>query len=93
MQLPEVTEAPHFHYGAWRERGKIFVTLPPGDKFMHLFAGEAARDRALAPAPEACKRLIRGGRLVGLLPRSEHPPSCSARWCTAPGPKRRPSLW
>lgn len=66
MQRPEVTEAPHFHYGSWRVRGKIFVTLPPGDETLHLFVGEAVRDWALALAPEACERLYWGSKVLGL---------------------------
>ena len=35
LALPEVTEEPHHHMSSFRVRGKIFVTLPPGDEFVH----------------------------------------------------------
>ena len=66
LKLPEVTEAPHFHYGSWRVRGKIFATLPPGDETLHLFVGEAVREWVLALAPEACERLLWGKKVLGL---------------------------
>jgi hypothetical protein len=31
LELPEVTEEPHFHLVSFRVHGKIFATLPPDD--------------------------------------------------------------
>ena len=46
MAMEAVTEAPHHHYSSFRVRGKIFVTLPPGDEFIHVFVGDEDREPA-----------------------------------------------
>ena len=52
LSFPETTEAPHHNYGSFRVRGKIFVTIPPGDELIHVFLPEDLRDLALALDPE-----------------------------------------
>ena len=66
MTLPEVTEQPHFQFGSWRVRGRIFATLPPGDAHIHLFVAEPAREQSLAMFPEFIEKLLWGGKVVGL---------------------------
>ena len=66
LSLPEVTEAPHFDYASFRVRGKIFLTVPPGDEFLHVFVSEALREPALAMYPEFLEKLTWGKRVVGL---------------------------
>lgn len=66
LALPEVTEEPHHHFSSFRVAKKIFVTLPPGDEFVHLFVGEEDRQRALALEPDACEALHWGKKVVGL---------------------------
>lgn len=66
MALPEVTQAPHHHYGSFRVRGRIFVTFPPGDEHLHVFVGEEARERALELHPEFVEKLFWGGKVVGV---------------------------
>jgi hypothetical protein len=46
MALPEVTQAPHHHFGSWRVRGKIFVTVPPGGMHLHVFIPDVTRPHA-----------------------------------------------
>jgi hypothetical protein len=66
LSLPEVTEEPHFQYSSFRVRGKIFVTVPPDEKHIHLFVGEAQREPALAMYPKFLEKLTWGAKVVGL---------------------------
>ncbi len=66
LALPEVTEEPHHHFGSFRVRGKIFLTVPPGGELLHIFVPEQERERALAMDPEFLEPLLWGGKVVGL---------------------------
>lgn len=66
LALPEVTEAPHHHYGSFRVRGKIFATFPPGDEFLHLFVGEPERERVLELHEVFVEKLFWGGKVAGI---------------------------
>ena len=66
LALPEVTEAPHFNFSSFRVRGKIFVTVPPEQDYIHVFVAEQERELALALAPEFLEKLLWGGKVVGL---------------------------
>lgn len=66
MSLPEVSEEPHHNFGSFRVRGKIFVTLPPGDEFIHVFAPEQAREQALATHGAFVEKLLWGAKVLGL---------------------------
>jgi hypothetical protein len=66
MALPEVTEQPHHQSGSFRVRGKIFVTMPPGDEYIHVFVTEEDRERSLALYPEFVEKLFWGGKVAGL---------------------------
>jgi hypothetical protein len=52
LALPDTTEEPHHTYGSFRVRGRIFVTIPPGDELIHVFLPDEQRDLALALDPE-----------------------------------------
>lgn len=66
MALEAVTEEPHHDFSSFRVRGKIFVTIPPDEKFLHVFLGESDRELALALYPEFMEKLLWGGRVIGL---------------------------
>jgi hypothetical protein len=66
LTLPEVTEAPHHHFGSFRVGGKIFATVPPGDEIIHVFVAEPDREVALALYPEFVEKLWWGAKVVGL---------------------------
>jgi hypothetical protein len=66
LALEAVTEEPHHNYWSFRVRGKIFVTVPPDEQFVHVFVGEDDRERALAMYPEFLEKLLWGGKVVGL---------------------------
>ena len=66
LSLPEVTEEPHFQFSSFRVRGKIFVTVPPDGKHIHVFVGDQQREPALAMHPEYLSKLTWGGKVVGL---------------------------
>jgi YjbR len=66
MALEAVTEEPHHNYSSFRVRGKIFVTIPPGEELIHVFVGEQDREPALAMYPEFIEKLLWGAKVVGL---------------------------
>lgn len=66
LSWPEVTEEPHHHFGSFRVRGKIFVTMPPGDEYLHIFLPDVEREQALAMYPAFTEKLLWGGKVVGL---------------------------
>ena len=47
-------------------RGKIFVTVPPGQDHVHVFVAEEQRELALAVYPGFVEKLLWGGKVVGL---------------------------
>ncbi len=66
LALEAVSAAPHHNYASFRARGKIFVTVPPGEEYIHVFVGEVDREPALAMYPEFIEKLSWGGKVVGL---------------------------
>ena len=76
LSLMEATEEPHFEYASFRVGGKIFVTVPPGARHIHVFVAEAERERALALYPTFIEKLVWGGKIRGVRVRlSEASPS------------------
>ena len=66
MALPEVTEEPHHESTSFRVRGKIFVTAPPKDDYIHIFVNETAREQAIALYPSFVEKLFWGGKVWGI---------------------------
>ena len=66
LSLPEVTESPHHHFSSFRVAGKIFITVPPGAEYIHVFVVEEQRELALLLAPELIEKLLWGEKAVGL---------------------------
>lgn len=66
MSLPEVTEEPHFRYSSFRVRGKMLVTVPPGETHIHVFVDEALREPALALYSDYIEKLFWAGKVRGL---------------------------
>jgi len=66
LSLEATTEEPHHQYSSFRVRGKIFVTIPPDGKSLHIFVGEEVREQALAMHPEFLEKLFWGGKAQGL---------------------------
>jgi hypothetical protein len=66
MSLPEVTEEPHHDYGSFRVRGKIFVTMPPGEEIIHVFIPEQVREQALVVHSSFVEKLLWGGAVKGV---------------------------
>ncbi len=66
LSLPEVTEEPHHQFSSFRVRGKIFVTVPPEQEYIHLFVPEAQRELALAVYSDFVEKLLWGSKVAGL---------------------------
>lgn len=66
LSLPGVTEEPHFHFSSFRVSGKIFATIPPDERHVHVFVADPERERMTAMAPEAYEKLWWGKKVMGL---------------------------
>ena len=66
LSLPEANEEPHHQYNSFRVRGKIFVTVPPGNEHLHVFVDEQRRQLAISMFPEAYEELWWGKKAVGI---------------------------
>jgi hypothetical protein len=66
LSLPGASEEPHFDMSSFRVKGKIFATVPPGEKFLHLFVDEAEAETYVAEDPAAFAPLLWGQRTRGL---------------------------
>jgi hypothetical protein len=66
LSLEAVTEEPHHNYSSFRARGKIFVTVPPDEEFIHVFVGEEDREPAVLMYPDFIEKLFWGNKVLGL---------------------------
>lgn len=66
LSLPGVTEEPHFDMTSFRVRGKIFVTVPPGQTRLHVFVDPLEVGGYVAQDPAAFEPLRWGERIRGL---------------------------
>lgn len=66
LSLPGVSEEPHFEKVSFRIRGKIFATLPPDGKHIHIFVEEHEARSVVMQAASVCQELWWGNRLVGV---------------------------
>ena len=64
LSLPETTEEPHFDKSSFRVKGKIFCTVPPGGKTLHLYAGADEVRALVAEDPDMFEVIIWGKREV-----------------------------
>ena len=66
LSLPEATEEPHFDFASFRVKGKIFATVPPEEKYLHVFVEGAVLDVLPAAQPKAYEKLFWGKRVAYL---------------------------
>ena len=66
LSLPEVTEEPHFDYASFRVKGKIFATVPPEEKFLHVFVDGEELELMPTVRPNAYEKLFWGKRVAYL---------------------------
>lgn len=66
LALPDTTEEPHHNFGSFRVRGKIFVTVPPGDELLHIFLPDNERELALSLDPEFLEPVVWGSKVLGV---------------------------
>lgn len=66
LALPDTTEEPHHNFGSFRVRGKIFVTIPPGEQLLHIFLPAEQREQALAMDPEFLEPVHWGSKVLGV---------------------------
>lgn len=66
LALPEASEEPHFDKWSFRVRGKIFATVPPDGKHLHVFVGDDLTAAMVALRPSAFEELWWGKNPVGV---------------------------
>jgi hypothetical protein len=66
LQLPEVTEEPHFDMTSWRVAKKLFATAPPAGDRLHIFVDEDEVRASVAEDAVVFEELWWGKRLSGL---------------------------
>ena len=66
LSLPDTTEAPHHDFSSFRVKGRIFVSVPPGDEFIHVFLADDDRELALAMYPGWAEKLMWGAKALGV---------------------------
>ena len=66
LSLPEAVELDHHGRPSFRVNGKIFVTVPPGEAYLHVFVGEAETEASVAEDPAAFAPLLWGTKQRGL---------------------------
>jgi hypothetical protein len=64
LSLPETTEEPHFEKSSFRVRGKIFCTVPEGQRHLHLQVDPAERRALIEGNPAAYEEVVWGARVV-----------------------------
>ena len=66
LSLPDATEEPHFHFASFRISGRIFATMPPSNRLLHVFVPETEREVAITVYPDICESLQWGKSTVGV---------------------------
>jgi hypothetical protein len=66
MSLPEAYEQAHFEKSSFRIGGKIFATVPPGGRHLHVFVDEHEARACVADDPSAFQELRWGRKLAGV---------------------------
>lgn len=66
LSLPLATEEPHFEMRSFRVKGRIFATVPPGHRFLHVFVAPERVPAVVASHPEALHPLHWGAKVAGV---------------------------
>jgi hypothetical protein len=64
--LPGSHEQAHFEKSSFRVGGKIFATVPPGGRHLHVFVDEHEARASVADDPSAFEELMWGKKLAGV---------------------------
>jgi hypothetical protein len=64
LSLPETNEEPHFDMSSFRVKGKIFTTVPPTGRHLHVFAGAPEILALVEEDPDAFEVIVWGTRDV-----------------------------
>lgn len=64
LALPATTEEPHFDAGSWRVKGKIFCTIPPGGRLLHVHVDDGEVQALVGEDPAAFEVIVWGKRDV-----------------------------
>lgn len=64
LSLPETTEEPHFDLSSFRVKGKIFCTVPPAGKTLHVHVDPDECRALIEQDPDAFEEIIWGTRVA-----------------------------
>lgn len=66
LSLPDTSEEPQLSCSFFRVRGRVFATVPPCRRHLHVFLSEQDSEYALAIHPDFVERLAWDGQVVGV---------------------------
>jgi hypothetical protein len=81
LSLPETTEEPHFDMSSFRVKGKIFATVPPDGKRLHVCVGADEVRALVEEEPAAFEVIVWGKREVSDWVRVHLPAAERAQVC------------
>ena len=64
LSLPETTEEPHYDKSSFRVKGKIFATVPPTGKHLHILSEVGEIQALVDEHPDAFEVIVWGKREV-----------------------------
>lgn len=71
LGLPDTAEEPQLDCSFFSVRGRVFATIPPDGRHLHVFLDEADCDYALHAHADFIERLSSDGQMVGVSVRLE----------------------
>jgi len=63
LSLPDTSEEPHFDMSSFRVHGKIFATVPPGGKHLHMHVDPAEGRALIEGSPATYEGIGRGTKI------------------------------
>lgn len=66
LTLPDAGEEPQLTGSFFRVRGRIFATIPPARRHVHVFLPPEECERAVSAHPGNAERLVWSGEVVGV---------------------------
>ena len=66
LALPGTTEEPQLSCSFFRVRDRLFATIPPSRRYLHVFLAAADSEYACAIHPDVVERLVWDDHVVGV---------------------------
>ena len=72
LALPDTSEEPQLSCSFFRVRNRVFATVPPCRRYLHVFLSTVDSEFAFAAHPEFVERLVWDDHVVGVRVDLEH---------------------